>query len=71
MNALHVHQRSNVVCSVSTRATAIVCTTGPTAQRLEERIQQYSMFQNQFEINLNFKDLPRRQCKSTQNGPIY
>ena len=38
-------------------ATAIVCTIGPITQRLEERIQQYSMFQNQFEINLNFKKI--------------
>ena len=66
-NISPAHKQSNIVYKYSCHRDS-VCV-GSTSQRLEERIQKHvpKFIRNQVKPQ---KDLPRRQCKSTQNASI-
>ena len=67
-NVLPAHQRSNIVYKYLCHCNSVYV--GRTSQRLEERIRQHvpKFIRNRIKSQ---KDLPRRQCKSTQNAPVF
>ena len=66
-NVLPAHKPSNIVYKYLCPCGSVYV--GRTSQRLKEKIRQHvqKFIRNQVKPQ---KDLPRRQCKSTQNAPI-
>ena len=66
-DVLPAYKRSNIVCKYLCHCDSVYV--GRTSQQLEERIQQHfpKFIRNQVKSQ---KDLPRCQCKSTQNASI-
>ena len=67
IDILPAHQRSNIVYKYLCHCDNVYV--GRTSQRLEEQIRQHvpKFIRNKIKPR---KDLPRRQCKSTQNALV-